>query len=487
MIHEILGINYYVIGPSLCLLMTGVFLLISDLTFKLKPRYQSVVVIVGLLITGLLIYLKYGEFVKLGISSHFSSMILLDEFSLFGDFLLYIIAVCSLPLLWSASGALMEKRTEAIVLVLMSLSGFMLMTSSEHYLMLFIGLEIGSISLYALAGLNRNDPYSNEAALKYFLFGSFASAVLVYGVSLIYTSISSIGFFETALSISYVGDSNIPLTAVIGLLLFTFGLLFKVSAAPFHAWAPDVYQGAPTAYVGYMAAIVKTSSFVVLARLFTIIFPLLSIDRSIVFQIISVLSVVLGSFFAITQSDFKRLIAYSGVAQAGLIFSGIASGGQATISSLFYLVTYMIQLVGIFIVISIVADGFSSTIELDSLKGILKNYPLLGVSFSVFLLGLAGMPLTSGFIAKFLLFTNLWASDLYILVLIFLVASVLGFYFYLKPIWVLSIEDSSIESKIVVSKVNLTIVSLLALLTIIIGISPSLLLNFADWVVSSYL
>ena len=487
MISQALGINYYVIGPSLCLLMTGVIFIIADLSFKLKPLYQSIILTFGLLVTGATVFLKIGEYARLGISSHFSSMILLDEFALFGDVLLLFIAVCTLPTIWTSSAYLGDKRTEAIVLVLMSLSGFMLMTSSEHYMMLFIGLEIGSISLYALAGLNRRDSFSNEAALKYFLFGSFASAILVYGIALMYTALSASGFYETSLSIAYIGEPNVPLTAIVGLALLTFGMLFKVSAAPFHSWAPDVYQGAPTAYVGYMAAVVKASSFIVLARLAAIIFPLLSLNRSIIFAIISILSVVIGSFFAITQTDFKRLIAYSGIAQAGLIFSGIASGGSAIAASLFYLVAYMFQLVGLFIVLSIVAEGFSSTIDLDTLKGKLKSNPFLGICFSVFLLGLAGMPLTSGFIAKFLLFTNLWAADLYIWVAIFLVASVLGFYFYLKPIWTLLIEEGDSETVYVVSRTNSLILSLLALLTIVFGVAPSSLLNIANWVVSSYL
>ena len=275
MISEALGINYYVIGPSLCLVMTGILFIISDLSLKLKPLYQGIVLTSGLVATGVTVFLKIGEYARLGVSSHFSSMILLDEFALFGDVLLFFIAVCTFPTIWTASSILEEKRTEAVVLVLMSLSGFMLMTSSEHYMMLFIGLEIGSISLYALAGLNRDDSYSNEAALKYFLFGSFASAILVYGIALMYTAVSASGFYETSLSIVYIGEQNVPLTAVVGLALLTFGMLFKVSAAPFHAWAPDVYQGAPTAYVGYMAAVVKVASFVVLARLATLIFALL--------------------------------------------------------------------------------------------------------------------------------------------------------------------------------------------------------------------
>ena len=244
--------------------MTGVLFIISDLSLNLKTRYLGIVLTTGIFFTGVTIYLKIGEFARIGLSSHFSSMILLDEFALLGDVLLYFIAICTIPTIWTSSSVLGEKRTEAVVLVLMSLSGFMLMTSSEHYIMLFIGLEIGSISLYALAGLNRKDSYSNEAALKYFLFGSFASAILVYGVALMYTAVSASGVYETSLSIAYIGEPNVPLTAIVGLALFTFGLLFKVSAAPFHAWAPDVYQGAPTGYVGYMAAVVKGASFICL-------------------------------------------------------------------------------------------------------------------------------------------------------------------------------------------------------------------------------
>ena len=156
-----------------------------------------------------------------------------------------------------------EKTTEAIILTLMSASGFMLMVDSENLIMLFIGLEIGSISLYALAGLNRVDKLSNEASLKYFLLGSLASCILIYGVSLVYVSFSVFSVYNFALGIAYVGPDSVPLTTSIGVLLIFIGLLFKIAAAPFQSWAPDVYQGSPTGYVGFMSSIAKVSSFIV--------------------------------------------------------------------------------------------------------------------------------------------------------------------------------------------------------------------------------
>ena len=315
-----------------------------------------------MLITSFCVFLKFGLFLENGVSSYFTQKILLDEFSLFGNVLISLILLFNFLPIWDSSKQLKEKTTEAIILTLMSASGFMLMVDSENLIMLFIGLEIGSISLYALAGLNRGDKLSNEASLKYFLLGSLASCILIYGVSLVYVSFSVFSVYNFALGIAYVGPDSVPLTTSIGVLLIFIGLLFKIAAAPFQSWAPDVYQGSPTGYVGFMSSIAKVSSFIVIARLCQVSLRFIAKEFQFVFLIVIISSALIGSLFASVQDDLKRLLAYSGVVQSGFILSGIVSGINGTSASMFYLFTYIIQLIGIFIIFSIINGKMSSNL-----------------------------------------------------------------------------------------------------------------------------
>ena len=245
-ISEILGINFVVIGPTLALVFTTLILLFCTITISTPAYVKKYISFVGILITLFTIFLKFGLYARDGITSYFSEKILLDEFSLVGNVLIGLVLLLTFNSFWKTSEGIDNKTTEALILILMSASGFLLMVDAENFIMLFIGLEIGSISLYALAGLNRGDQLSNEASLKYFLLGSLASCILIYGVALLYVSLSISGVYETSIAISFIGPDNVPLTSLIGLIMILVGLLFKVAAAPFQAWAPDVYQGSPT-------------------------------------------------------------------------------------------------------------------------------------------------------------------------------------------------------------------------------------------------
>ena len=266
------------------------------------------------------------------------------------------------------------------------------------------------------------DRLSNEAALKYFLLGSLASCVLVYGVALVYISLSISGFYDTAIAIPYIGAGNVPLTTFIGFLFIIVGLLFKVAAAPFQSWAPDVYQGSPTGYVGYMASVAKVASFLVIARLCIVSLRAVMENFELFFLAVIIISIFVGSFFATVQSDMKRLIAYSGVIQSGFILSGIVSGVNGTSASLFYITAYTIQLIGIFTIFTIISGKLSSDFSIENLSGLFVENKFLTICFSIFMLGLAGIPLTSGFISKFILITNLWSYESYVLVVILTVS-----------------------------------------------------------------
>lgn len=487
-ISELLGFNFVVIGPTLTLLATALLLLFVTITISTPSFVKKYVTLLGILATVFAVFLKFGLFLSDGVSSYFSEKILLDEFSLVGNVLVVFVLLFTFNSFWKTSSQIENKTTEALILILMSASGFLLMVDSENFIMLFIGLEIGSISLYALAGLNRGDQLSNEASLKYFLLGSLASCILIYGIALIYVSLSISGIYETSIAIGFIGSENIPLTSLIGLILIIVGLLFKVAAAPFQAWAPDVYQGSPTGYVGYMASVAKVSSFIVLARLSAVSLTFIIEKFNLFFTAVIMLSVLLGALFATNQTDLKRLIAYSGVIQSGFILSGISFGVYGISASIFYLSTYIIQLIGVFTIFSIISGQLSSNFEINNLSGLFKENKFLTITFSIFMLGIAGLPLTSGFVSKFILITNLWSYEKYTLVTVLMLSTVAGFYFYLKPIWVSAVEktDNTIE-KIKIQNSDKLVMGFLAFLTIYLGLLPNTLVNITRWMVENYL
>ena len=487
-ISDILGFNFVVIGPTLTLLATALILLFVTITISTPTFVKKYVTLFGILSTVFAVFLKFGLFLSDGVSSYFSEKILLDEFALVGNVLVVLVLLFTFNSFWNTSSQIDNKTTEALILILMSASGFLLMVDSENFIMLFIGLEIGSISLYALAGLNRGDQLSNEASLKYFLLGSLASCILIYGIALVYISLSISGVYETSIAISFIGPENVPLTSLIGLIFIIVGLLFKVAAAPFQAWAPDVYQGSPTGYVGYMASVAKVSSFIVLARLSAVSLTFIIDKFNLFFTAVIILSVLLGALFATNQSDLKRLIAYSGVIQSGFILSGISFGVYGISASIFYLTTYIIQLIGIFTIFSIISGQLSSNFAISNLSGLFKENKFLTITFSIFMLGIAGLPLTSGFVSKFILITNLWSYEKYILVTVLMLSTVAGFYFYLKPIWVAAVEktDNTIE-KIKIQNSDKLLITTLAFLTIYLGLLPNTLVNISRWMVENYL
>ncbi len=487
-ISEIIGFNFIVISPTVVLLLTALILLFFTITIPSSDVLKKLITFLGILLTNFFIFLKFGLYLTDGVSSYFSEKILLDEFSLFGNVLIGLILLFTFNSFWKTSASLEGKTTEAIILILMSASGFLLMIDSENFIMLFIGLEIGSISLYALAGLNRGDKLSNEASLKYFLLGSLASCVLIYGVALLYVSLSISGVYETSIAINFIGPQNVPLTTLIGMIFIIVGLLFKVAAAPFQAWAPDVYQGSPTGFVGYMATTAKAASFIVLARISAISIRFILDKFELFFTIVVLLSALLGALFATNQTDLKRLIAYSGVIQSGFILSGMVSGVFGISASLFYLFSYIVQLLGIFSIFSIIKGQLTSTFGIDELSGLFLNNKFLTICFSIFMFGLAGMPLTSGFVSKFILITNLWSYEQYLLVVVLMLSTVVGFYFYLRPIWIASIEKNENPlSKIDISTSDKVSVGLLAVVTLLLGILPNVLINLTRWVVENYI
>ena len=321
---------------------------------------------------------------------------------------------------------------ELYVLMLLSGAGGIVMAMANDLIVIFLGLEALSIALYVLAGFNRRRAESREAALKYFVLGAFASAFLLYGIALVYgatgsTNLGDIAGFLAANTLEHEG----LLLGGFALLLVGFG--FKASAVPFHVWTPDVYQGAPTPVTAFMASASKAAAFAALLRVFVSTFGAYRLDWQPLIWAIAVLTLLVGAFLAIVQTDVKRMMAYSSISHAGFILVGVQAATDRGVSAaLFYVASYTFMIVGTFGVATLVAGRGDSNHGLDAYRGLARRRPGLALTFTVFLLAQAGVPLTAGFLAKFYVIGAAVAAHSYALALIAMVSSVVSAFLYLR-------------------------------------------------------
>lgn len=438
-------IYWLAIIPELLLAVGAGAVLLTDVQWKPQSRVLGIIAAVTLVFAGVATvfqWLAAGDAFSFGTSEElivFSGLVIMDGLAVFGRFTLLIVTGIGLLAGWKYLESLGRRGAEAIALVLLATAGFSIMIASNNLVMMFLGLEVGSIALYVLAGMSRERARSDEAAIKYFLLGSFASAIFVYGVALIY---AGTGQFEILAIRDHLAQFVIfsPAVILIGIGMVIVGLGFKVSAAPFHSWAPDVYQGAPSGLVGYMAAVAKIAGFIAMARILLRGLEALDANWLPIVAGMAALSMLVGAFLALVQGDVRRMLAYSGVAHAGFILTGVVGG--STEGVLFYVTIYSLQLVGSFAVVSAVSGPGNSGSDLDDFRGLARRSPVLAGCFMVLLLGMAGLPVTSGFIAKFGVFAQAWISGFEWLVVVAVLASVVAFAFYLRIIVLMYMDDS---------------------------------------------
>jgi NADH-quinone oxidoreductase subunit N len=373
-------------------------------------------------------------------------------------------------------------QTEVYPLTLLAIGGMLLFPAANDLLTMFIALEVLSLPLYLLCGMaRRRRLLSQEAALKYFLLGAFSSAFLLYGMALVYGFAGSLEFgaIDEAVT-STVGMDGLLLT---GVGLMAMGLLFKIGAAPFHSWTPDVYQGAPTPVTAFMAACTKIAAFGALVRVFYVAFGGLSVDWEPTMWLVAVLTMLVGSIVALTQTDVKRMLAYSSIAHAGFILVGFIAADQAGLSSvLFYLAVYGISTIGAFAVVTLVRDAGGEATNLARWNGLGKRSPLVAGIFALFLLAFAGIPLTSGFVGKLVVFGAAIDSGDATLVVIGLIASAIAAFFYVRVIVRMFFMDPAPEGPTVAVPSLLTTVSIAVAVaaTVVLGILPGPLLDLAE-------
>jgi NADH-quinone oxidoreductase subunit N len=376
-------------------------------------------------------------------------------------------------------------QTEIWPFFLFALTGMLVFPAANDLLLMFVALEVMSLPLYLLAGMaRRRRLLSQEASLKYFLLGAFSSAFFLYGVAMLYGYSGSVSLVDIADTLA--GKPSEGGLVAIGIALLMVGLLFKVAAVPFHQWAPDVYQGAPTPITGFMAATVKIAAFGALLRVLYVGLGGLRWDWEPMLWIIAALTMLVGAIIAITQTDIKRMLAYSSIAQAGFILIGVvAVSREGLASSLFYLIAYAFTTIGAFAVISMVRDASGEATHLSKWAGLGKKSPVVAAVFSVFMFALAGIPLTSGFVGKFGVFTAAIASGAVWLVIIGVIASVIAAFFYVRVIVLMYFSDPTPDTASVVVPSAFTTIALAAgvTVTLVLGIVPQPvldLLNQAD-------
>jgi len=383
------------------------------------------------------------------------------------------------------------EQTEVFPLALFALSGMMLFPASNDLIMMFIALEILSLPLYLLCGMaRRRRLLSQEASMKYFLLGALSSAFFLYGVALLYGYAGSFTLADISAAVTSGRQGDGLLLAGIGLL--AVGLLFKVGAVPFHGWTPDVYAGAPTVVTGFMAACTKIAAVGALMRLFYVALGGARWDWQPLMSVVAVASIAVGSLLAITQSDLKRMLAYSSIAHAGFLLTAIsgayqsgtgAQPGQITSLSavLFYLAVYGLSTIGAFAVITMVRHNGGEVTTMSGWAGLGKKSPLIAGVFSLFLLSFAGIPLTSGFMGKWAVFAAAWAGGAYWLVVVAVVLSVVAAFFYVRVIVLMYFSDPADGPAVVrAGAPTLIAVGVGAVATLALGIYPAPLLALAE-------
>jgi len=472
--------SFLALLPLLIIVFASLLVLILEVFVKKENKnYLAYISLLSLAVCGFICVMFWNK-----AYSYFSGNLLLDNLSLFLTFLLALATGFVFLLSMKYISLQDTNYGEFYALLLLAFSGVIIMVSSSDILVIFLGLEVLSISSYALAALRRKDEKSSEAAIKYFLLGSFATAFLIYGLALLWgstlsTNISSIiQYFES--------EASLSLMALIGLGLVTIGFGFKIALVPFHMWTPDVYQGAPTPVTAFFSVIPKAAGFTILLRIF---YPYwkVAFDSQAIFWllwILSVLTMVVGNLIALRQTNLKRILAYSSIAHAGYLLVAILA--QDPSSLVFYLTVYLFMNIGAFAAVIALSKKDKEYLELEDYAGIGFKYPWIGATFSIFLLSLAGFPPTGGFLAKFYVFSAAVKQDLVPLVIIGVLASLISVFYYLRIIVYMYMREPSREVEIHMENPALFLVLFLCLYGVFqLGLFPRNVLILIEQAVRS--
>src|SRR5216684_3119466 len=476
--------DFYRLAPEIVLCATGALLmLVEPFLSSQRRRVAGVFALLGAVVS-----LASTFYLKALPGKAFNGLLAIDGFSFF--FHVLVGTVAALVMLGSADYLEREQLRggEYYALVLFATAGMGVMASAQELVTGFIGLEMSSISSYILAGYRRDAPKSNESAMKYFLLGSFATAFFLYGIALLYGGTGTT--FLPQMNDSAAAP-NLMLVRL-GLALVFIGLAFKVAAAPFQVWTPDVYEGAPTPVTALFSAGPKAAAFALLLRIFATV-PAATHLWFWAFWVLAVLTMFVGNLGALVQTNVKRLLAYSSIAHAGYILvafaavtsmarSGSAEAAPAYAAVLFYLLSYALVKLGAFTIVSQLGGAGEKNLSLDDYAGLSQRQPWVAAALSVYLLSLLGLPVTAGFFGKFYIFKAAVNSHLVWLAVLMAINSVIGAYYYLRVIVVMYMREPSAETAALAPvrfPVSVSAVLLITFVgTILFGVYPNPVINF---------
>ncbi len=445
-----------------------------------RKSYLAYISFLGIAVAAVLVGSGWGSHVE-----SFSGSVVLDNFATF--FKMTFLVAAGLGILISDSYMEREgcNQGELYPLILFSVVGMMLMASGTDLMTIFLGLEVMSVSLYVLAGFNRANKKSNEAGLKYFMLGAFSTGFMLYGMALIYGATGTTRLYKIA---SIVGQMTLPssnIMLVAGMLLMMTGFAFKIAAAPFHMWTPDVYEGAPTPMTAFMSAGPKAAGFAALLRIFLVALPTLQVEWSQVLWVLAVLTMTVGNITALRQDNIKRVLAYSSIAHAGYALVGFTAGnGTGTAGILFYMLSYAFMNIGAFAIIILVSKKGDTNGNVSDFAGLGFKRPLLAVAMTLFLFSLAGVPPAAGFIGKFYLFSGAIQKGYIWLAVIGVLNSAASAYYYLRIMVYMYFKESTEDFEWVHVTAPVALALIIAVAgTLIPGIIPSFILQYAQMAV----
>jgi NADH-quinone oxidoreductase subunit N len=438
--------------------------------YKLQKALLPVAV-TGLLIALGLAVLEWND----NAVPQYHGMLLFNNFSIAFSSLAIIVTILILLLSKGYFEKISQHIAEYYAIILFSLAGIVVMVSYYNLTMLFIGIEIMSVSLYILAGIKKNDFASNEAALKYFLMGAFSTGFLLFGITLIYGATGSFGLQGIQ---AWVLNHPFGIDALTytGILLIIVGLCFKVGVAPFHFWTPDVYEGSPTLITAFMSTAVKTAGFAAFVRLFSACFPTYTELWSPALVIMAILTLIIGNVTALYQQSFKRMLAYSSISHAGYLLFAILALGAGSANSIFvYATAYSIASIIAFAALILVQQQTGSD-NFDSFNGLAKKNPFLALVLTIAMLSLAGIPLTAGFIGKFFIFNTALSQNHIWLTIIAVINAIISIFSYFRVIVAMYFRDDERE-EVLVPDTYIFVLGFAALATIVIGLYPGFITN----------
>jgi len=456
--------------PELTLTAMALIVLLLDLVVRRK-EILAAVCIGGIAVVAATLINGYG--------TTFSGMFVSDGYSTFFKLIFFINVILSV--LISVRYIAIEKVNygEYYSLILFSTVGMMLMASAGDLIVLYLGLELMALSTYVLAGFIRHNIKSNEAALKYLLLGAFSSGFLLYGISLIYGLTGTTNLRDIAVFISGTGLAGNP-ALLLSVMFFIVAFGFKIAAVPFHMWAPDVYEGAPTSITAFMSVGPKAAGFAVLGRVFLLAFASVSVNWAAILIPISILTMAVGNIVALSQTNIKRMLAYSSIAHAGYALLGIiAANNEGLASMMNYMMIYAFMNIGAFaVIIMLRTEGFRGE-DITDYQGLAKTHPMAAALMLIFMFSLTGIPPTAGFIGKLYLFMSAIHAGYTWLVIVAVVFSAISAFFYLRIVMYMYMREprdiiALTTTKTVGIALGVTVVAVLA-----IGVFPSFLIDFA--------